>query len=418
MKNKSLLFSIVASLFIIAFLLIINYLTSWSHLWFIYPTFAILWWPISLFFAGKKQWKGFAVVGSILISVFFVIVNMLTSPAYPWAIYPIFAVAWWPMSVILCGARRFRLYAITASIMTTLFFFIVNMVSSPQVLWFFYPAFAAFWWPISVILCGMKRYKLYAVISSVYLILFFALVNLITSPHTLWFLYIVFPILWWPLSMLFARQKTIKAYSVIMSLLTIGFLALVNILNTPDMLWFQWTIFYFLWWPVCMLLGEKAKTLTFSIISAIIIIAYFVMQYMVQTPGLHPWYLYIILPVVWWPVTTALKNIRHTKGFLLGSMIIFTLYYGILNLLLSPDYPWIIYLLFAFAWAVIGDYFANKKQFFALSIWGSSITIVFFAVVNYMSSPNYIWAVYPAFAIIWWPLCYYFFKVRKKAIPT
>jgi len=413
-KNKALFFSIAGSLLIIGFLFILNYLTSWGHPWFIYPTFAVIWWPLSIYFAGNKNWKMFAVSGSILIAVFFVLVNLITSQRFPWAIFPIYAVIWWPMSMLLCGAKRYKLYAVAASLLTAAFFYVVNMVTSPNSVWFIYPVFAVLWWPLSVIICGAKKYKLYSIISTLYTIAFFLIVNLITSPQYLWFYYPAFALIWWPLSMLFARKKTIKLYSVIMSICLVGFLALINLLNTPGVMWFQLTIFYFLWWPVVMLLGKKAKTITFSVISAIVIIAYHVIIYLLLTPGGHPWYLYILLPVVWWPIMMIFRSKIYTKAFLISSMVVFILYYAVLNLLLSPGHLWIVYLIYPFAWTVIGAYFTNRKKYFALSLWGAGITIIFFAIINCLTSPNHIWAVYPAFAVIWWPLSMYFFKVRKN----
>ena len=159
MKNKSLLFSILASPLIIAFLFLVNYLTSWSHPWFIYPTFLVLWWPMSLYFVSTKNWRGFAVIGSLFISAFFVTINMITSPGYPWAVFPIFACAWWPMSVILLSAKKYKIYAIIASAMIIMFFFIVNMVSSPHVTWFIYPAFAVLWWPLTSVFALLNNRK-------------------------------------------------------------------------------------------------------------------------------------------------------------------------------------------------------------------------------------------------------------------
>lgn len=218
--------------------------------------------------------------------------------------------------------------------------------------------------------------------------------------------------------MFFANKKTIKLYSIIMSLFMVGFLAFVNYLHTPECLWFYQTIFYFIWWPVVMLLGKKAKTLTFSIVSALVIIGYYVMQYLLLTPGVHPWYLYIILPVIWWPVCTTFRDKLHTKTFAFISLGVFTIYYSVLNLILSPNYLWVIYIIYAFSWVVMGNYFRKRKKYFALSICASIVTIVFFSLVNYMNSPNHIWAIYPAFAIVWWPLSLYFFRVRKKVDTT
>jgi len=30
-----------------------------------------------------------------------------------------------------------------------------------------------------------------------------------------------------------------------------------------------------------------------------------------------------------------------------------------------------------------------------------------------MTTPHVIWAVYPSFAILWWPLAMYFFRTKK-----
>ena len=365
MRNNSFIFGAISSLLIIAFFFITNYLTSWSHPWFIYPTFAVIWWPLSLYFAGNKNFKAFSVAGSILISVFFILVNVITSPGYFWCIYPIFAVLWWPLSMILRGAKQYKFYSIIMSILTIGFFLIVNLISSSNTIWFFYPSF-------TVIL--------------------------------------------WPLSIYFAREKYIKLYSVIMSLIFAGFLIMINYIYAPNDIWWTYTVFYFIWWPIVMLLGDKAKTTAFAMISALVIIAYYISQYIILTPGEHPWYLYIILPVMWWPVTTYFKRVRHTRMFLSASMFVCVLYYSILNYILCPGYLWVIYLFYAVSWVVMDMYFTRRERYFAYSLWASGVTIIFFALVNYLNTPNHIWAVYPSFAIVWWPLSYYFFKVKGKEI--
>ena len=35
----------------------INYTTSWGHPWFVYPTFAVLWWPLAMFFTWLNHRK-------------------------------------------------------------------------------------------------------------------------------------------------------------------------------------------------------------------------------------------------------------------------------------------------------------------------------------------------------------------------
>jgi len=462
MKNKNYLSSYIAPPFILTFLFFINYTTSWGHPWIIYPTFAILWWPLAVICSRNKNVVAFSIVGSAWISIFAISVNLITSPGYFWCIFPIFVVWWWPLSLILCGAKKYRLYSVLASIYTIAFFYLVNLISSPNVTWFIYPAFAILWWPIamfynkntvalsiissilvsafmivvnlltspsylwcifpifvvwwwplSLSLARVKKYKLLAIIGSIYTIAFFYLVNLISSPNVTWFIYPAYAIIWWPLSMFFIKKSTIKLYSIIMSFTTLVFLILINYFMNPSYIWVQHTIFYFLWWPLITCLGKKAKTLTFSIIGAIVIIAYYVTNYFILTPGIHPWYLYIILPVIWWPVCMAFKDKVFNIKFLFLSLSIFTIYYTTLNLIFSPNYLWVLYLLYLFSWIVMGLYFYRRNKIFTFSILAAVITILFFSVINYMESPHQIWAVYPSFAILWWPLSQYYYGKRK-----
>ena len=142
---------------------------------------------------------------------------------------------------------------------------------------------------------GWGKYKLYSVVSSIYAAAFLALVNLLTSPSYIWFYYPAFVVAWWPLSM-FLAKKNPKLYSVVMSIVVIGFLALINLVHTPGTLWFHQTIFFVVWWPAVMLLGKRAKTLAFAMVSAAVIIGYSFLIYHLQTPGIHPWYLYVVFP--------------------------------------------------------------------------------------------------------------------------
>lgn len=48
------------------------------------------------------------------------------------------------------------------------------------------------------------------------------------------------------------------------------------------------------------------------------------------------------------------------------------------------------------------------------SFWGSGLIIAFFVFINLYYTPNTIWAIYPIFAILWWPLSMYFVWSRKK----
>ncbi|GKU81915.1 permease prefix domain 1-containing protein [Niallia sp. NCCP-28] len=57
-KNNSKLnldFSIWGSILIIAFFIFINFYYTPKIIWFVYPTFAVLWWPLSMYFSWLRN---------------------------------------------------------------------------------------------------------------------------------------------------------------------------------------------------------------------------------------------------------------------------------------------------------------------------------------------------------------------------
>ena len=131
-----------------------------------------------------------------------------------------------------------------------------------------------------------------------------------------------------------------------------------------------------------MLLGKKAKTLAFSIISAAIIIAYHVWLNLYLVPGGFPWFWYMILPVRWWPVSIALKDRAKSGRFFLVSLAIFFAYYIVLNLILSPTYIWAPYLTYPALWLVMGLYIYKKKKPLLFSITSTVIKASFIKIIN------------------------------------
>ncbi|WP_237446514.1 hypothetical protein [Shimazuella alba] len=65
-------------------------------------------------------------------------------------------------------------------------------------------------------------------------------------------------------------------------------------------------------------------------------------------------------------------------------------------------------------WWPISVYYAKRNNYFGLSITASLLTIFFFISVNSISSPQVVWAVYPIFIILWWPLSMYYYSYQKK----
>ncbi|MEN2467383.1 permease prefix domain 1-containing protein [Ornithinibacillus sp. JPR2-1] len=60
LKNRklNLEYSIWASLLLIGLFVFINFYYSPQVIWFVYPTFAILWWPLSMYYQWLKVKRG------------------------------------------------------------------------------------------------------------------------------------------------------------------------------------------------------------------------------------------------------------------------------------------------------------------------------------------------------------------------
>jgi len=319
---------------------------------------------------NKKMQKGrkritdirFSLVGSFVIILFFALVNFTAGGNFPWFIFPSYAVLWWPVGLIF-GRKSGKILSLAGSLFTIAFFAVVNYVTSWNFPWFLFPSFAILWWPISVF-WGTKDRKIFSLIGSGSVILFSAAANLVTTPSVLWFHYITFAVLWWPLSAFLSCDKTIRAYSVIGGILLLAFVTFESFIRPPSSSWALLTYFPIMMWPVSAFLGKKLGKLTIALL------------------------------------------------FSLTGIV----YYLILNLYIFKGFPWVIYPAYSLLWwpLAVGSPRKNKALFFAVT--GFLLTAGLFIVTNYITSPNIIWAVYPVFAISWWPLAVYYFIYRRRRI--
>ena len=298
--------------------------------------------------------------------------NLLTTP-YPWALYACFPLIWWPLALYLgkrLGAFGFSL-AGTAG--TLAWYGALNAFLAPGSPWIIFVAFPLLWWPLSVfffgrrpqddtvvIACGSssplpppsRRPHVYAVVMSGLSIVFFAAVNAIYSPGAIWAIYPAFPLLWWPMTLLFARIKAWRAYAAAASLLTIAFLATVNLITSPGYLWFVFPTLAILWWPLAMAFKGRHKPFGFALAGAALAIATLLTINLITSPAFL-WFAFPALVIPWWPAAV---------------------------------------------------FFAKRKSPFGFSIAGSLLVIALVAAVNFMTSPGFLWCVFPTFVVLWWPL--------------
>ncbi|GAK05599.1 hypothetical protein JCM19037_4110 [Geomicrobium sp. JCM 19037] len=140
-------YSITGSALIFITLALINSIETPHYAWVLYalPIFV---WPISAWFPRTFKTSLMAWVCFFIISLYYIGLNIGWEDRFPWAIFPVFALLWWPMTVQF--VRRPVLYAFVMSGLLALFFIVVNLVTSPQELWAVYPIFVFIWWPLSM----------------------------------------------------------------------------------------------------------------------------------------------------------------------------------------------------------------------------------------------------------------------------
>ncbi|KAB8130730.1 hypothetical protein F9U64_13950 [Gracilibacillus oryzae] len=207
MKKYELSFAVVASVITIAFLLVVNLITSTAHLWFIYPAFVILFWPVSLYSLKKGKHKQFSILCSLLLIAFLVVMNYINTPEYPWVIFGLFPILWWPILVLLGDRAKTIQVALIGSSSIILYYICLNIIMGAQHPWVIYPAFVVLWWPLAVYHGQRKSYFAFSIQASILISVFFITVNAITSPQAIWAIYPIFCVLWWPLSMYYFVYK-------------------------------------------------------------------------------------------------------------------------------------------------------------------------------------------------------------------
>jgi hypothetical protein len=108
----SLAFSVWGSILITALMLFINFYYTPQVIWFVYPVFAVVWWPMSLFFYWFRLKKDepiglpYSVCGFALIIGLMLFINFYYTPQIIWFVYPTFGVIWWPLAMLFHSLRQ------------------------------------------------------------------------------------------------------------------------------------------------------------------------------------------------------------------------------------------------------------------------------------------------------------------------
>ncbi len=111
-QGLSFAFSVWGGILITALFLFINFYYTPNVIWFVYPTFAVIWWPLAMFFQWFRNKKdvpvsfAFSVCGFLLITGLMLFINLYYTPEIVWFVYPVFAVIWWPLAMLFHHLRQ------------------------------------------------------------------------------------------------------------------------------------------------------------------------------------------------------------------------------------------------------------------------------------------------------------------------
>lgn len=359
----------------------------------------------------KKDAFQFAIAGSVMTALLFGILNYAASPNVLWCIYPIYAVAWWPIGVYFGGRKKPLALAVAGSLMTIAFLAIANLATSPQVLWFLYAILPLLCWPFSVALKDRMLKLPLTLLFSFVIIAYYTVINLLVSPGYFWALYPIYATLWWPLSRYCSDRNAFRGLSVAGTLLTVAFLLAANALN-PQYPWAIYAIFPVLWWPLAMFLGPRMGALGFSVLAALCTIAYYSGCNMLLTPAV-PWSMFVAYAVLWWPLSVFYAGRRQPLGYALVMTTLSALLFAATNAMFSPGAQWALYPIFAMVWWPVAVFFGKRHDALGFAVIGALLLIAFLGAVNMMTSAAFPWSVFPSLCVLWWPVSVYFARHRS-----
>ncbi len=357
----------------------------------------------------KKYSVQFAVSGALLTAVMLGVLNYITTPDTLWCIYPIFAVVWWPIGVFLCLRKHYLAFALAGSLTTLAFLAAVNIITTPQSLWFFYALPPLLCFPAGVYLRN-KMSICIAVLFSLILIAYFPVINLVFTPGRFWAIYPIFATLWWPLHLFFKNDY--RKFSVAGALLTIMFFIASNMLETSYP-WALYACFPVTLWPVAMYVGKQRGAFKFSIFASLSVILWYGALNIFLEPS-SPWVLFVAFAVLWWPLSIYFygRHCPHQYAIVMSAISI--AFFTAVNMIYSPGAIWAFYPVFGLLWWPVTLIFARSKKWLGYAITASFMTIAFLAAVNLITSPSFPWSVFPSLCLLWWPLA---MLMRGKALP-
>ncbi len=410
-KSYATPFAIAGSALIAVLLVVTNYITTPHTLWCIYPIYAALWWPIGVALCRAKHYFAFAAAGSLLTIAFLAAVNIITSPQYLWFLYAALPLLCFPMGVYFKNKMPSLAVALTLSVLIIAYYIIVNILLAPGRIWAIYPIYITLWWPLSLYFNGKGRYKGFSIAGAVMTIAFFIASNMLETVFP-WALFACFPVIWWPVAVFFGKQMGGFRFPVFCSVCTLLWYGALNLFVAPGSPWVMFVAYALFWWVLSVYFYGRRCPHIYAVVMSVISIALFTAVNIIYSPGAI-WAFYPAFAVLWWPVTLLFAKYHAWRGyaFTAGAMTIGFL--AAVNVITSPSYPWSVFPALGILWWPLAASFKGRHRPLGFSVFGVLLIIGTLVAINLITSPSFLWSVFPIPALLWWPLAVAFKGKRK-----
>lgn len=413
-KKDAAAFALAGASLIAALLVIVNYITTPGTIWFIYPLFAVAWWPLSVYFCGNKRYAAFSIAGSALVIAFLAAVNLITSPQSLWFLFALPPVLCWPVSMCFKKQMSRIFISVLFSALLIAYCIMLNMLYTPTVFWAICPIYLILWWPLLIYYSAKREYKQLSIIGAVLTVAFLTFLNLQTTAYP-WALYAVFPVLLWPISAYAGKNLGQLTYSVIGSICTVSWYGALNVFLAPESPWVIFIVYPLLWWPISVYFIGRGSARWYAAFMSAISIVFFAAVNLLYSPSVV-WAIYPAYAMLWWPITLFFARCRKWFGYALTQSLLTIAFLTAVNLITSPAFPWAVFPSMCILWWPLTAFFAGKKKLFGFSVLGAALVITLLFTVNLITSPSFLWSLFPALCVLWWPVSVFFAKRKQPLV--
>ncbi|SDD07964.1 hypothetical protein SAMN05421663_106192 [Terribacillus halophilus] len=204
----------------------------------------------------------------------------------------------------------------------------------------------------------MKPWRLFLAFMLVSMGAFSVYINMMTTPQEIWYTYSLGAAIIIALQILLPKQLTFVTW--VSAIIVGAVLVRENFLDSPSYPWYLYTIGGLVLWAVAVTFRKHLANLGIACLVSLTVCLYYFSLHSYFGHE-NPWYGFIIFTMSWWP----LSIIGHRTSSLFFSVIGFgslSVFFLFVNIAYSPSVIWAIYPIFGAAWWPLTAYFYSHRR--------------------------------------------------------